>query len=81
MDLQNYLFGPMSRDWCVYFYVLSVIGFLWLFFYAISALFIGITKKKDLQYWLMAISISLGYFIFYAQNRLLHSMCTGTIGK
>jgi hypothetical protein len=29
----------------------------------------------------MAITISMGYGIFYFQNRLLHSMCANTMGK
>lgn len=75
------LFGPLSRDYCVWFYFLSILGFLWLFFYLISAIYLGLIKKKGADYWIMALTIALGYGIFYFQNRLLHSMCVGTMGK
>ena len=80
-NLADYFFGPLSRDWCIYFYFLSILGFLWLVFYAISAVYLGIIKKKGSDYWIMAITISLGYGIFYFQNRLLHSMCANTMVK
>ena len=75
------VFGPLARDYCIWFLFLSILGFIWLFFYAISAIYLGIIKKKGLDYWLVVITMSMGYGIFYFQNRLLHSVCMGTMGK
>jgi hypothetical protein len=69
------LFGPLSRDYCLWFYFLSILGFIWFVFYAISAIYLGIVKRKGSDYWMASFSIAIAYFIFYFQNRLLHSMC------
>jgi hypothetical protein len=80
-NLADTLFGPLSRDYCIWFYFLSVLGFLWFFFYVISALYLGLMKKKGGEYWMTMIAVALGYGIFYFQNRLLHSVCMGTMGR
>jgi hypothetical protein len=81
MDIQNTLFGALSPQHCNFFFLLSILGFIWLFFYSITALYLGVVGKKKMEFWLMSISISLGYFIFYYQNRLLYTMCQSSLGK
>ena len=78
-DLMNTLFGPLSRDYCDYFFILSVFGFILLAVLLISTLLVGITKRKGSEFYLQTLSIAVGYAIFYFQNRLLHSMCAGTL--
>lgn len=78
-DLMNTLFGPLSRDYCDYFFILSVFGFVLLAVLIISTLLVGITKRKGSEFYLQTMSIAVGYAIFYFQNRLLHSMCAGTL--
>jgi len=73
------LFGPLSKDYCIYFYVLSILGFVLLVLFLVPAIFMGITKKKGLDYYLTIFGVAFGYAIFYFQNRLLHSMCMGTM--
>ena len=80
-NLADTLFGPLSRDYCIWFYFLSILGVLWFFFYVISAFYLGIMKKKGGEYWITMIAVALGYGIFYFQNRLLHSVCMGTMGR
>ena len=69
------LFGPLPLEYCLYFYFLSIFGFVLLVLFIVPALFYGLTKRKGLDYYLNIIGLSLGYLIFYFQNRLLHSMC------
>ena len=78
-DMMNYLFGPLGEDFCIYFYVLSIIGFLYLVLFFIPSIYFGLTRKTNSMYWVNVIAISIGYFIFYFQNRLLHTMCTHTM--
>ena len=78
-SLAETLFGPLPKDYCIWFYFLSILGFVWLFFFLISAVYMGLSKRKSGDYWMSVIAIALGYGIFYFQNRLLHSMCVGTI--
>ena len=75
-DTVEYLFGPLGAEYCIYFYALSILGFVYLVMFLIPSLYFGLTKKTSFMYWLNVITIALGYFIFYFQNRLLHTMCT-----
>lgn len=73
------LFGPISKDYCLYFYLLSVAG---LFLFAVTlfaAVYIGMSKGKGTEYFITAIAASLAYFLAYLQNRLLYNMCTKTL--
>ena len=74
-NIQQTFFSPLGKQYCMYFYFLSVIGLVFVAIVLTSALFIGITKKKGFEFYLSAIIGSLGYAIFYFQNRLLYSMC------
>ena len=78
-DTMNTLFGPLDRKYCDYFYILSILGFVLLVVLLISSLLVGITKRKGVDFYMQSISIALGYAIFYFQNRLLYSMCAGTM--
>jgi hypothetical protein len=74
------IFAPFEkRDFCLWFYFLSILGFVFLFMTVFSMLFIGISKKKDFTFYLQMFFVALGYFIFYFQNRLLYSMCSKSI--
>jgi|TARA_B100000902_G_C26961185_1_gene740591 hypothetical protein len=78
-DIMETLFGPLDRKFCDYFWLLSVLGFVLLAVLLISSLLVGISKNKGSDFYFQTISIALGYAIFYFQNRLLHSMCTGSM--
>ena len=74
------IFAPFAnRDFCLWFYFLSIIGFVFLFVAVFSALFIGLSKKKDFSFYVQMFFVALGYAIFYFQNRLLYSMCAKSI--
>lgn len=75
--LTDNLFGPLPKDYCIWFYFLSILGFIWLVIFLISAIYLGMVKRRSGDYWMSTIAIALGYCIFYFQNRLLHSMCVG----
>ena len=78
-DIMETLFGPLDRKFCDYFWLLSVLGFVLLAVLVISSLLVGISKNKGSDFYFQTISIALGYAIFYFQNRLLHTMCTGSM--
>lgn len=73
------LFGPLSRQYCLWFYWLSVIGFVLLVLVIVSAIAGAFSKKLGAGFYYAVVSSALAYAIFYFQNRLLYSMCTGTI--
>ena len=78
-EIMTQLFGPMDKDNCDYFYILSLFGFIMMVFVLITGLFVGITKRKGFEYFMSLFMGSLVYAVFYFQNRLMHSMCAGTI--
>lgn len=78
-DVMDYLYGPLSKDYCIYFYILSILGFVLLILFLVPAIFMGIMKRKGVDYYFTILGVSFGYAIFYFQNRLLHSMCMGTM--
>ena len=70
------LFSPLAnRDFCLWFYFLSIAGFVFLIVSVLSAIIVGIRARKDSGFYIQMFLLSLGYFIFYFQNRLLYSMC------
>jgi len=78
-NIQQVLFGPLSKQYCLYFYILSVIGFVVMAIFLVYALAVGIWKKKGVEFFVSALVVSLGYAIFYFQNRLLYSVCAGSL--
>ena len=79
MDIQS-LFAPLkNKDNCLWFYYLSIIGFTFLGIIVVYGLYIGITSKKSASFYMSLFFISISYFIFYFQSRLLYSMCVKSI--
>jgi hypothetical protein len=78
-DLADKIFGPLPKDYCVLFYYLSILGFVW-FVIALSLFTnMAISKTRDVSFYISAILALVGYGVFYLQNRLLHSMCTNSL--
>jgi|UniRef100_A0A6C0HBP6 hypothetical protein len=74
-DIIDNLFSPLGKEYCQFFYYLSVLGFIFMAIVLLLGLFIGITKKKGVSFYLKMLSLAFGYGIFYFQNRLLYTMC------
>lgn len=73
------LFGPLGREYCIWFYFLSVLAFISLLLFLLPALWRGISTKKDIWYFLGVLTVSFTYGLIYFQNRLLYSMCSGSM--
>jgi hypothetical protein len=70
------VFSPLSKEYCLYFYVLSIIGFVGLVLGVIVFTWITIVKKKGFDYIIKAIFVLGIYFLMYFQNRLFYGMCS-----
>jgi len=78
-DFMNTLFGPLSGEYCAYFYYLSILAF---FLFAVTILggfYTGIIKGKSAMYYAGIVGASLAYFITYFVNRLMHSVCAKSL--
>ena len=73
------LFGSISKEYCLYFFLLSVIFFTFTVLGAISVLFYGLSKKKGVGFYLKFLPLIITYALAYLQNRLLYNMCNNSI--
>lgn len=75
MDKINEIFfSPLSKEYCVFFYLMSVIMFVLLVMSMIGVVFIILKSKKKTDYPLLFSNV-LTLALVYFQNRLLYSMC------
>lgn len=76
-SLNEYLFGHLNVEYCIYFYILSVIQFSVGFFMLLSLLYmLTIGSKKVNAALVMPVFMgTFAYFVLYFQSRLLGSMC------
>jgi len=66
------LFSPLGRDYCLYFYLLTILAFI-LFFLALADTVMRVLKgRAKLVNGVVAL---LAPFLLYFNNRLLYSMC------
>jgi hypothetical protein len=77
--VMNNLFGPLGREYCIWFYFLSVLSFVSLVLFMIPAVWRGLSAKKNAWYYLGVLAVTFMYGITYFQNRLLFSMCSGSM--
>jgi hypothetical protein len=78
-NINDTLFGSIGRDYCLWFYFLSLFAFIALVIYLIPAIYLGITQRKGADYYFSVFGISVVYGVAYLQNRILHTMCLNSI--
>ena len=66
------LFSPLSKDFCLYFYYLSVMAFVFLLVAVYNGLVRLLKKKTSI---LDAVLGLIAPFLLYFNNRLLYTMC------
>ena len=74
-------FGPLGKEYCVYFYVLSIIFGVT---FVLSAISIGSfivmhSKKVDSMFIANSFLVLFNTFLAYLSNRLLNTMCVKTL--
>lgn len=74
-------FGPLSREYCAYFYFMSIIffGFFVLSIIGVISAVIMKGKKMDFMFILNSSMLILNTLLAYFVNRLLNTMCNGSI--
>lgn len=77
-ELYNFLFGPLSSKYCLYFHIVSVYFFV-LFVIALSAEVIWMyrnMKRITPRTFTSGLIIVFNIFILYFVNRMLYGMCS-----
>jgi hypothetical protein len=74
-------FGPLNKDSCVYFFILSFIFFILLFVALSIHIFFYFKNFKQLNLTniMNTIIIIFNIFIVYFVNRLLYTMCNKSL--
>jgi len=77
----NKYFGPLPKEWCTYFYVLSVFFFIVFLAILVAVVITIITSfsKINLHIATNLAVILLNSFIAYFINRLFYSMCINSL--
>jgi hypothetical protein len=78
MNLHDYLFGPLNKDWCAYFYFLSIIWYVTFVISVISIVFYLFTKKVDTKVLFGMLLYTITVFIMYFEKRILNGMCVNS---
>lgn len=75
------LFTPLSRDFCILFYIMMILGFVLFVSTAVGLLLVRIFGKKPIGagFYYMGIWTIMIYFLFYLQSRILYSMCSKSL--
>jgi hypothetical protein len=80
-SFMNNYFGPLPREYCVYFYVLSIIFGITFVLSAISIAYFMIMhfKKVNAMFVSNSFLVLINTFLAYIANRLLHTMCVKSV--
>lgn len=80
-DLVAMFFGPLSKQSCVYFLILSMIFFTVLVFTLLADLYFIIKNYKIVDYKFIQGGTLIGFnlFIAYFVNRLMYTMCAKSL--
>lgn len=77
-------FGPLSKDYCAYFYFLSVF-FFFIYVLTLIGIIVFIVKnynnrsKVNLQFLINSVMLLINTLMAYFVNRLLNTMCVSAI--
>lgn len=72
--IHEIFFSPLTKEYCAYFYVITVIVFVVLILAMFASLMIMFKGKGKKNYILLASNV-FTLALVYFQNRLLYSMC------
>ena len=72
MSIAAEFFSPLGREYCLYFYVLTVVAFIVLAVSVVSGAYQVIQGRADIIGTVVAM---LGPLLLYFNNRILYSMC------
>jgi hypothetical protein len=81
VSFMDQYFGPLPREYCVYFYALSILFGVLFVSSLLSIAYFMIThiKKVNIMFIINSLFVLLNTFLAYLVNRLLHTMCVKSI--
>ena len=75
-DFMNYFFGPLPREYCLYYYFLAIISAVLLVITVLSFVF-NVFKSKKIKpgMWFAMMHVLITLFISYFVSRLMYTIC------
>lgn len=84
-EVMDFLYSPLSRKWCLFYYILAVITFV-LFVIAFAGAFSKLmtsggsrSSRAVLTGIAAVLAVSLPLFLGYFQARLMYSVCDASL--
>lgn len=80
-DLLNAYFGPLGREYCLYFYFMSMFFFLLVVLGMIGIVVAAVKqpKKVDILFVANGVMLIFNALLAYYVNRLLNTMCMNSV--
>jgi hypothetical protein len=77
----SFIYGPLDKNACIYFLILTVIFFITLVFVFLGEIFFLIKNRKNITFSNISrgILILFNIFIAYFVNRLFYTMCNKSL--
>lgn len=73
------LFGPLSKTYCYYFFIMSVFALFSLVLYAIAAVIMAVKSKTPGKIIFHSIGHLIAIGLLYLETRLLYNMCSNSL--
>lgn len=75
------LFGPLGKEWCVYFYILSIVAYVAfiLAVFGLGGYLVARYDKLNSNHVFNLAIIIVNTFFVYIGQRLLHTMCVRSL--
>jgi hypothetical protein len=76
-SIEQTLFGPLSKDYCMIFMWFSLVGLLYIILSIAGIVGLVFSKKGNSSNYVALVVGLLGGLVIYLENRLFYNMCKG----
>jgi hypothetical protein len=75
------LFGPLGKEWCLYFYILSIVAYVAfiLAVFGLGGYLVARYKNLNSNHIFNLVVLIVNTFFVYIGQRLLHTMCVRSL--
>ena len=77
--LRSLLSPTLDKNYCVYFYFLSLLSLIFLILSIGSLIYSVVILKEKVKFLIFNLSSIVTFFLGYFSNRLLYTMCVASV--
>ena len=78
-SFSNKIFGTLPKQYCLWFYILCLVSFIFLIISIIGFFYLFTLKNTSWINFIHAIALIIQSFFIYLTYRLLYSMCINSL--